>query len=204
MPRPGFTRAKVYDVLLRLMHATLALSVFGLGATGWGAELFEEHSAAEASVWRIHFLLGDVLAVTLVLRLVWGLVGPEHARWKDMWHPQEWLAVLKGRWPSAERLGHDVMASASYLAVYAVVLGMVSTGLVMAGVEHGQGPLGGWLFERIELGDWLEEPHEAGAAVMAGFVVLHLGAMLWHQFHQRRPTLQAMFSGNQYRPTKEV
>jgi cytochrome b561 len=202
MTRAGFTREKVYDVLLRLMHGTLALSVMGLGATGWGSELFEDDSTREAAVWNIHFLLGDVLAVTLALRLVWGLVGPEHARWKDLWHPTEWLGLLKGRWPTARRFGHDVMASASYLAVYAVLLGMVGTGLVMAGADHGTGPLS-WLYERVDLGEWLEEPHEAGAALAGAFFVLHLGAMSFHQFVQRHPTLQSMFNGYQYQPTKE-
>lgn len=204
MPSQGFTREKVYDVVLRLLHATLALSVMGLGATGWAADIFEKHSATEVAVWNIHFLLGDVLAVTLAARVVWGLVGPSHARWTDMWHPDQWLKLMKGQWPSVKRFGHDVMASATYIALYAVILGMVATGLLMAGVEHGQGPLGGWLFERVALGDWLEEPHEVGAALVAGFVVLHLGAMLWQQFRHRRPTLQAMLTGYQYQPNKEA
>jgi len=201
MQRQGLTRKKVYDILQRLMHATIGLCVLGLAATGWGAELFED--GGDAAIWQLHFLMGDVLGVTLLLRVVWGWVGPRHARWSDFWHPAAWLGALKGRWAHAPRFGHDVMASASYLAVYAVMAGMVVSGLGMAGVEHGTGPLGAWLFERVQLGEWLEEPHEAGAAVMMGFLVLHLGAMVWHQVRQRRPVLQSMITGYQYQPTRE-
>ncbi len=203
MPHPPpLEKKKVYDALLRLLHATMALSVVGLGATGWGSELFED-GPNEAAVWKVHFLLGDVLAVTLALRVAWGIVGPLHARWTDMWHPKEWLGALRARWPTPGRFGHDVMASGAYLALYGVLALLVVTGLGMEGVEHGTGPLGAWLFDRENLGELMEEPHEFGAALVAGFVVLHLTAMAWHQQRERRPVLQAMWTGYQFQPTKE-
>ncbi len=203
MTTPPLKSHPVYDPLLRLMHATLGLSVLGLAATGWGHDLLDTGTAAREAVWEVHFLLGKVLAVTLALRAAWGVVGPVHARWRDLWHPVAWIGLMHARWP-ARRLGHDVMASGAYLALYAVLGLMVASGLALQSVEHGTGPLGAWLLDRENLGGWLEEPHEVGAALTVGFVVLHLVAMRWHSLRERRPVMRAMWNGNQYQPRTEV
>lgn len=204
MQGPTLERKNVYDPLLRLIHATLALSVLGLAATGWGSGLVEDNRALETQVWEVHFLMGKVLAVTVAVRVVWGLVGPLHARWKDLWHPQAWLGVLRGRWPTARRFGHDVMASATYLALYGLLGMMVATGLGLQSVEHGTGPLGTWLLDRVTLGGWMEEPHEVGAAAAMGFFALHLLGMGWHVVRERRPVFRAMATGQQFQPRAEV
>lgn len=190
---------KVYDPILRLIHACNALAILGLIATALLAEAFE-HGALEDRLWQLHILAGYGLAVGLAARLAWGLVGTRSARFSDMWHPAVWLRTLRSlRIPVSTRYGHNELASAAYLALYAALAVMASTGLALAAIEHGAGPLSPWLFDRVWLEDLFEEPHEAIAWVVGGFVALHFAALIYHERIERVPTAQSMLTGNQYR-----
>ncbi len=103
-PRPANTQ--VFDPLLRLLHWGLALCVVLLIATSQLAEVFE-HGVAEDTMWSLHILSGYGLALTLLARVLWGLVGPASARWRDLWHPAVWHhALLDRRLPRTHRIGH--------------------------------------------------------------------------------------------------
>lgn len=197
----SYERRKVYDLPLRLIHAWNALVILLLLATGWLSDFFEAGAPA-AGLWNVHILAGYGLVAGLAARLTWGLVGPRHARFADLWHPRAWLAALRTRrLPHAPRFGHDPLASLVYLAVYIVLLGMAGTGLALAAVEHDMGPLAAWLGDSVWLKELFEEPHELGYGLLAGFVGLHLLALALHERFGRRPVAQAMVSGYQYRPS---
>jgi Ni/Fe-hydrogenase 1 B-type cytochrome subunit len=186
---------KVYDPLLRTLHWGIVGSVVALIATSQLAELFED-GPVEDALWQWHILAGYVLVSVLAARVLWGLVGPEAARWRDLWHPGDWRGMLRLAWP-AKRVGHDAAASLGYLLVYGLLAMMAATGLGLAGVEFGAGPLGATLNGARGIGKLLEEPHEAGFALILGFIVLHLGALVFHQWRGER-VAQSMVTGRQY------
>lgn len=186
---------KVYDPLLRTLHWGIVGSMVALIATSQLAELFED-GPMEDELWQWHIFSGYVLVSVLAARLLWGLVGPDAARWRDLWHPRAWRGMLRLRWP-ARRVGHDAAASLGYLLVYGLLAMMAATGLGLAGVEFGAGPLGAALDGARSVGEWLEEPHEAGFALILGFIVLHLGALVFHQWRGER-VAQSMVTGRQY------
>ncbi len=188
---------RVYDPLLRLLHATLALSIIALIVTSQLADWFE-HGPYEKSLWNLHILSGYVLSVGLLTRILWSLVGPASARWRDLWHPAVWKSSLRTlRLPSAHRVGHDPIASLAYLFAYGVMALMVVTGLGLAASEFQSGPLAGWLGNARWLEDVLGEPHEAGFALMLGFIGLHMAALGFHQLRGER-VAQSMLTGKQY------
>lgn len=186
---------KVYDPLLRALHWGIAGSLVALVATSQLAELFEDGPWEEA-LWQWHIFAGYVLTSVLAARLLWGLVGPESARWRDLWHPAAWRGMLRLRWP-ARRVGHDAAASLGYLLAYALLALMVVTGLGLAGVEFGAGPLGASLKGARGIGEWLEEPHEFGFAMLLAFIGLHVGALVVHQWRGER-VAQSMITGRQF------
>lgn len=196
-----FTAHAAYDPLLRLLHAWNALAILGLIVSSQVAEAVE-HGPWEPLAWRTHIQFGYALCAGLALRLVWGVVGPQRARWSDLWHPQAWAAMLRGRWNFPPRLGHDVRASAAFLALYGVLLLMAGSGLALAAIEYDLGPLGGSLTEDSGLKHFFKEPHEVGFALVLGFLALHLGALAFHRFVLRLPVGQAMLNGTQYFPTE--
>lgn len=187
---------RAFDPLLRLLHAWNGMAIVGLIATSQLAEAFE-HGPWEALVWRFHIQIGYALIGGLLTRLVWGLVGPEFARWKDLWHPREWTAMLRGRFRVVPRFGHDARASAIFLVVYVVLLLMACTGLVLAAVEYDMGPLATVVGSDHSLKHLFKEPHEAGFVLVLGFIVLHLGALAFHRFVLHAPIGQEMISGMQ-------
>ncbi len=196
-------KRKVYDPTLRLIHAWNALAVLALGATALAGEAFG-HGATRDRLWSVHILAGYALAVGLAARLAWGLVGPGSARFADMWHPAAWTRMaLSRRLVPSRRYGHDELASLAYLAVYAVLAVMAGTGLALAAIEQGAGPLAPWLFDSLWLEDLVEEPHEALAWLVGGFVLLHFAGLIYHERIERLPTAQSMLTGYQYRPTAE-
>ena len=193
-------RRKVYDPVLRLIHAWNALAIAGLLSSAMLAEAFE-HGRLEDAVWGAHVVFGHAIAGGLVARIVWGLIGPRHARWSALWFPAEWRdAWAHRRLPRATGFGHDPAASLAFIALYVVLGVMTATGFALAAIELGQGPLAGWLARDSRLEDLFEAPHEALAWAVGGFVVLHLGALLWHQRIRREPVARSMLDGWQRRP----
>lgn len=190
---------RVYDPLLRLLHASLALAVLALIFTSQLADWFE-HGPYEDTLWNLHILSGYALAISLALRVLWSLIGPRRARWHDLWHPAEWRAsLITWRLPKTQRLGHDPLASLAYLFAYGVMALMVATGLTLAAAEFQVGPLAVWLGHAQWLEALAKEPHEAGFVLMLGFIGLHMAALVFHQLRGER-VAQSMVTGKQYRP----
>lgn len=194
-----YERRKIYDGMLRLIHAWNGIAILFMILTVLLSELFE-HGPGENTLWLIHIYVGYALVTGLVARLVWGFAGPAHARFSDMWHPKNWWQALRSfNLRSMPRFGHDTLASAAYLAIYAVLLMMAATGLSLAAIEHSTGPLTPWLADSIWLKGLFKEPHEFGYNVIIAFVVMHIAALIWHEWKDRTPTAQSMVSGYQYR-----
>lgn len=201
MPHPSTHPHRVFDPLLRSLHWAIALSVVTLIASSQLAEAFE-HGPYETAIWNLHILAGYGLTAALLARLLWGLVGPTNARWRDLWHPAVWKDSLKRlRLPAAHRLGHDPIASLAYLFAYGVMALMVVTGLGLAASEFQAGPLAAWLGNASWLEDVAEDPHEAGFVLLLGFVGLHMAALVFHQLRGER-VAQSMVTGKQYSETE--
>ena len=197
MPNPSSHPHRVFDPLLRLLHWVIALSIVALIATSQLAEAFED-GPYENTLWNLHILTGYVLTAGLLTRLLWGVVGPVSARWRDLWHPAVWKDSLRNlRLPSAHRAGHDPVASLAYLFAYGVMALMVVTGLGLSASEFQTGPLAGWLGNAGWLEDVLGEPHEVGFVLLLGFVGLHMAALVFHQLRGER-VAQSMVTGKQY------
>ncbi len=200
MMREGDWEARrVYDPVLRFIHAWNALALVALLATGWLADAFER-GPNEALLWDAHIVLGYGLIVGLVARVLWGLVGPRHARFSDLWHPRTWIEVVRQRTiRTSRRFGHNELASLAYLGVYAFILAMGSTGLALAAIEHGVGPLSEWLGDATWLKKVFKEPHEAISTALALFVGVHLIALVVHEWLERNHLARSMLTGIQFR-----
>ncbi|MBW8327989.1 MAG: cytochrome b/b6 domain-containing protein [Thiobacillus sp.] len=201
MLHPEPRTRRVYDPLLRALHWAIALTILTLIGTSQLAEAFE-HGPYENTIWNLHILAGYGLTIALLTRLLWGIVGPASARWRDLWHPSVWKDSLKSlRLPSVHRVGHDPIASLAYLFAYGVMALMVVTGLGLAASEFHTGPLAVWLGNASWLEDVTEDPHEFGFALMLGFIGLHMAALVFHQLRGER-VAQSMVTGKQYLDAK--
>lgn len=193
-------RVKTYDGVLRSLHMVIGLALLVLILTGSVVDYFA-HGVARDAIWQLHIYAGYSLILGFLARISWGIVGPRHARWSDMWHPTTWLAALRQRkLHAAPRVGHHALASAAYLAVYGVLLMMAVTGLMLAAVAQSTGPLFAWIGSAAWLEDIVKQPHELGYYFLIGFTLLHIFMLIWHEIRGRQPIAQSMVSGYQYLP----
>lgn len=193
-----YRRRKVYDPILRSLHAINAVAILFLLVSG-SLEDWVEAGEQSRLLWRCHIAAGYLLLYGLAGRLAWGLVGPRHARFSDFWHPTTWRRFVTSLQNPPHGFGHHPLASLAYLMLYLILLGMAGSGLALAAIEHGMGPFAGLIGDAADLGAWFEKPHEAGYALVIAFITVHIGALIWHESHDHLPLAQSMVSGYQYR-----
>ena len=145
---------------------------------------------------------GYVVGALVVLRIVWGFIGPEHARFSSFIYPPG--TVLRYLWDlllgRAKRyLGHRPGGGAMVLLLLIRLLGTVGTGLELYAIEENAGPLAPFVssaslpgqaqpaieregdegYEGAEgAGRFWEEFHEVLANLMLILVVLHIAGVL--------------------------
>ncbi|MDH5533965.1 MAG: cytochrome b/b6 domain-containing protein [Betaproteobacteria bacterium] len=161
------------DTGSRLIH--LALAVGGIGAVATG-ELAEDAGFGAS----LHTWLGITLAAALALRILWGVIGPLHARF-SYWVPystarlklagEDLLGLLALKLP--RRPAHQGLAGLVQSFGLAVFAWMALTGLPLyffgAPGEDEGGVIG-----------VLEELHEAGEGLAWAYLALHVGAVVVH------------------------
>ncbi len=204
MARILLSRERVYDPILRSIHAWNGIAILLLVISAQVASWIELTPEATA-LWRFHVWTGYALIIGLVARLSWGVNGPAHARLAALWHGRAWWRALRTRqwFTEPEGYGHHPLASAVYLAVYVALLVMALSGLALAAIEQGRGPLTAWLGHDVTMKVWFAMPHDVLEEFVMGFVVLHIAALILHEIRHGVPLAQAMVSGYQYRKEDE-
>ena len=129
MPDETF-RVKVWDPFVRISHGVLAVA-------------FLAAYAIEDEWMTVHAWLGYVAGLIVVLRVLWGLVGPRPARFSDFLYPPRIVfgyladpALFRAR----RYLGHSPAGGAMAVALLLGVTASVLSGLA-AYAYQGKGPL---------------------------------------------------------------
>jgi cytochrome b len=124
----------VWDAFVRVGHWLLAISFFV-------AYLMEDELA-------VHVWAGYVVGTIVVLRVVWGFVGPEYARFSNfLYSPAKIFGYLGGlfRRSTTRYLGHSPAGGAMVLVLLVSLGATVWSGLTVYAYDRGAGPLAGVL-----------------------------------------------------------
>lgn len=168
--RPGTIR--VWDPLVRMIHWGVA------GAILLNATVIEDESLA-------HEVIGYVAVGLVVARLLWGLIGPENARFSAFPpNPVAALRYLAGHLTGRHHhyLSHNPAGALMAYNLWLTILGMGATGYMMGTV-------------RFFGYEWIEELHEGLFAWLMVSFGLHLAGVLLDTLVTRVPLVPAMFHG---------
>lgn len=174
-------KIKVWDAPTRIFHWLLVAAVLALFVTGKvGGNAIEWHGRIG------HFVLG-----LIVFRLVWGFVGSTYARFAQFWPtPARIRAYLRGEWRGQ---GHNPLGALSVFALLGLVGLQAGIGLFTNDDIAFRGPL--YPLVGAELSSRLTGLHHLLADVLMGFVLLHIGAILFYAHVKKDNLIKPMFTG---------
>lgn len=203
------TEIKVWDPLVRLFHWSLVAA-------------FTIAYVTEDEWQNLHVWAGYIVAGLIAFRLVWGFIGPQHARFNDfVFSPSRIIAYLKDMVALRARryIGHNPAGGAMVLALLLSLAATTLSGMQLYAVEENAGP-----FAQIELnslspiataqadddddehegtghkegGVW-KDVHEFFANFTLLLVVLHISGVVVSSFAHGENLPRAMVTGKKRR-----
>jgi cytochrome b len=176
----------VWDLPLRLFHWLLVLSIIGSYVT---AKLGFDWTQR-------HFYLGYFTLGLIVFRLVWGFIGPAHARFSSFLRgPAQLLAYLKslGNRNSRPVVGHNPGGGWMVMLMLLMVGAQAVSGLFNTDDIAFSGPYNSAVSS--ELAGWMGWFHHVNFDVLIWVVALHVLAILFYRVFKRQNLLAPMITG---------
>lgn len=189
-PAPRGATTLVWDLPLRLFHWLLAIAIAGAWFT------YE----VGGGNFRWHSWFGYATVVLVVFRLIWGFVGPRHARFANFVRGigaiSRYARALFG--PGAQRTpGHNPLGALMVVAMLALTGIIALTGLFANDEIFNTGPLYGYVSD--ELSDVLSRIHRELCDVLWIAIAIHLLAIGWYWAIKRDNLVVPMITGRKRR-----
>ena len=149
-------RERAWDPLVRITHWTIALTVL------LNYAIVDEESVA-------HVWIGYVALAMFGLRMIWGVVGTERARFSSFPpSPCAAIAHLRTMFSGSRQphTSHNPLGAIMIYGLWAMLFVVSATGMMLDTVgEHGT------------LGEIAEETHEAAATLLIVMAAVHVGGV---------------------------
>lgn len=169
------TKVRVYDWPVRVFHwAFVGLFVSAFFIT----KIYDDDSAQ----YPFHMLLGMTLAFSVLLRIIWGLVGSRYARFTSFkLNPKELISYLKDLFNKNGRiyLSHNPASSWSAIIMMTCSLGLALTGYLMVNGQE----------------EFFEEVHELFANLFVVSAIAHVAGIVFHTLRHKDPVGLSMITG---------
>jgi Ni/Fe-hydrogenase 1 B-type cytochrome subunit len=221
---PALKAIYVYEAPVRLWHWINAAAITVLAATGYliGSPLPAVPGEASANylfgyLRFAHFVAGYVLAIGLVVRAYWALVGNAHSRelfsvpvfsaayWREVGTMLQWYGFLR-RAPN-RYVGHNPLARMAMFAAFLLgAIFMVVTGLALYGEGAQEGHwthllFTSWVVPLFGQSQDVHTWHHLGMWLIITFVIFHVYAAVREDIMGRQSIISTMVSG--YRMFKD-
>ena len=171
-------RVSVWDPFVRVFHWSLVLAYLLV----W--------LSAEEWEW-LHEQTGYFILVLIGMRVLWGLLGPRHARFSDfLYSPRQTLGYLNELRSGLPRhyLGHN---PAGGWMVIVLLSSLAAT--AVSGILIGAGHAELW-----------EDLHEGLASLSLVLIFVHLGGVLFSSLLHSENLIAAMWTGMKKRRNADV
>jgi len=174
-------KIRLWDLPTRLFHWLFAAAVLGAIAT----------DLLDNITW--HSYCGYTALVLVVFRMIWGFVGPHHARFSSFVPSLSGLkAFLKDQ--TVSPLGHNPLGALSVIAMLLIVLVQATSGLFTDDEISFQGPLSKFLSE--DMVKFMNQIHSINHVLVYGIVALHLIAIIYYQKIKKNNLIGPMVYGD--------
>jgi cytochrome b len=204
------TEIQVWDPFVRVAHWTIAIGFLTAYLT-------------EDDLLTVHVWAGYIVGALVLLRVVWGFVGPRHARFADfMCGPRTAFAYLWDllRFSARRYVGHSPAGGAMAVALLLFLAGTVASGLMLYAEDRGAGPLAQFYAQGSSTtsatpgaakGDKddgkehrkpksaFEDIHEVLANVTLVLVIIHILGVVLASFVHHENLARAMITGRKRR-----
>ena len=168
----------VWDLVVRAVHWYLLVAVSVMWWSG------------EQGRMGIHQWVGLSILCVVAVRVAWGFIGSQPARFSAFLAPPPavWRYLRRG----GQHAGHNPLGGWSVLAMLLLLTGQSVSGLFSRDDLLFEGPFSYWAGE---ISGALTEWHLLNWQLLQALIATHLLAVAWYQWRKRQPLIQAMWWG---------
>jgi len=170
---------KVWDIAVRAFHWSLVITytLAWLTADAWDS---------------IHEAAGYFIGGLLLFRILWGLVGSKHARFRNfIFKPSTVITYLKeSLHHKAKRyIGHNPAGGAMVIVLLLSLASVIGSGIAITTD----------MFWGVK---WMEDLHDASATLTLILVGLHVAGVIFASFENKENLVKAMITGFKRRTSR--
>jgi cytochrome b len=184
-PDPDTTRrGLVWDVPVRTVHWLLVVCVAGAWLT------------RDARLLDLHAACGYCATVLLAFRIVWGFIGPPHARFSHFtYSPRATFAYLRGalRATPSHFTGHNPAGSWAVYALLSLMGVICVSGIIAIAGMFGLGPIP--FPVAATAADVAREIHEWLAWALLFVIAAHVAGAIWGGWVHKENLVASMVTG---------
>ncbi|HTV49994.1 MAG TPA: cytochrome b/b6 domain-containing protein [Steroidobacteraceae bacterium] len=191
---PDTEKRLVWDLPLRLFHWLFALSILASWATA--------KAGFEWMPW--HIRLGYWMMGLLLFRIIWGFVGPRHARFSSflarpaaIWR---YARSFTGVGEAIRSVGHNPLGGLMVVLMLLLVAFQVSTGLFATDDIAYTGPYNATVTDATA--KLLTSLHHRNFNFIWAAIALHVAAIVYYAFVKKQNLVPAMLTG--WKPAEAV
>jgi cytochrome b len=174
----------IWDLPLRLFHRSFVLTIFGLWYTAeQGSDLID-----------IHMILGYTTLGLLIFRVLWGVIGPTHARFSQFIPtPKRLLEYLRKKDGMTYSAGHNPLGALMVVLMIVLVSTQAISGLFIDDDVFSAGPYNSIVSANIEkIMNFLH--HNTFDLVLIA-IAFHIGAICYYAFIKKHNLVTPMITG---------
>ncbi len=220
----GYRRVRVWELPVVFYHWLNAWCIVALCVTGfiigrpfaitYGWEAYQQYWFG--TVRFIHFATAFVFFFNFLVRIYWGFVGNQYARWDNFIpHRKEQLQevnevlktdILQTKLHGKISLGHNALAGFVYFLSFLVFLFQALTGFALySAMSHSWFPrMFAWITPLMG-GDFaVRQWHHAFMWFFILFAMVHVYLVFYHDYLEGRGTVSSMVGGWKFRRDDEA
>ncbi|WP_321469126.1 cytochrome b/b6 domain-containing protein [Halarcobacter sp.] len=178
----------VWSFLGRISHWLLVISLFSCFITSFYEEMLT-----------LHISIGIVVFGMLLMKIVWGVIGPKYARWSDFEFALKdlkyyFIEKIKNRYRTIQP-GHNPASSwFAFLVTWFGIFCCIS-GFLLYGIQEGNGIFSFLNEDYISKSALIDSIHIFLSYLLLVMIFAHVSGVLIEQFYHKTNMVMAMVSG---------